>query len=293
MSGARYDREQEPPSYEHLFHAGNIGDVWKHCALLCCVRELLRDPRPLTVLDCHAGRGVYDLQPTGEWTEGVGQLLDGLHGESAPSLQDYLRAVEASGFDGRERRSYPGSPRLLRSLLRANDRLLCWELQEEAAAALQRAVGGDPRIEVRCGDGLAGLAAQASAGDERLFALVDPPWVAKQDWQNVPAACFSAWRKNPALSLLLWYPIKSYTRVAAMQRQLEQQGLPNTAVDLITMPLQYQRKRLNGSGVALVNAAPSVVAGLLEAAPAIGRACAIRPGEWHVRATAWEGRARA
>ena len=48
-------------SYQHSYHAGNLADVQKH-ALLCWTLEYLtRKDKPLTYIETHSGRGLYDL----------------------------------------------------------------------------------------------------------------------------------------------------------------------------------------------------------------------------------------
>ena len=48
-------------NYRHAFHAGNFADLVKHAALLRLLAELTASGGPLTVIDTHAGRGLYDL----------------------------------------------------------------------------------------------------------------------------------------------------------------------------------------------------------------------------------------
>ena len=48
-------------SYQHIYHAGNLADVQKH-ALLCHVLDYMtQKDKPLTYIETHAGRGLYDL----------------------------------------------------------------------------------------------------------------------------------------------------------------------------------------------------------------------------------------
>ena len=48
-------------SYQHLYHAGNLADVQKHAVLAWVLDYLTRKDKPLTYIETHAGRGVYDL----------------------------------------------------------------------------------------------------------------------------------------------------------------------------------------------------------------------------------------
>ena len=48
-------------SYQHHFHAGNLADVQKHALLAWCLEYLTQKDKPLTYIETHAGRGLYDL----------------------------------------------------------------------------------------------------------------------------------------------------------------------------------------------------------------------------------------
>jgi 23S rRNA (adenine2030-N6)-methyltransferase len=48
-------------SYQHLYHAGNLADVQKHAVLAWVLDYLTRKDKPLSYIETHAGRGVYDL----------------------------------------------------------------------------------------------------------------------------------------------------------------------------------------------------------------------------------------
>ena len=100
------------------------------------------------MLDTHAGAGSYDLsadrlERTGEWRAGIGRLLN----DPPPALADYVGLVSQLGL-------YPGSPALIRSLLRPSDRLLCCELHpEDKHNILRRRFAHDSTVAVHRRDG--------------------------------------------------------------------------------------------------------------------------------------------
>src|SRR5690242_15595917 len=125
-------------NYRHAYHAGNFADVVKH-AVLCRVLSHLREkPGAFRVIDTHAGAGLYDLtgpeaSRTQEWREGIGRLRDARLDTAAQTLlTPYLDAVAARN-GGDALRTYPGSPALVQSLLRPQDRLIACELEPTAA----------------------------------------------------------------------------------------------------------------------------------------------------------------
>jgi len=280
---------QETSDYSHWYHAGNVGDVWKHCALVALLEAL--PPGERFYLETHAGTGRYALGATGEWTEGAGRLAASADASLPPAAARYLEVIGGLGFRPEAGRpvAYPGSPALALSLLGPADSVVLHELAEPARASLVEAVGGDPRVRVQAGDGLAALgpALARGAGAAERVVLVDPPYVAKEEWSAVPDALVEASRCDPGARLLLWYPIKSMTRPEALLRRLRAAALPTVALELITTPLELKRNRLNGSGVLLVNAPPATLAALAAAAPAIGSRCATHEGRWWSRALGW------
>src|SRR3954466_7761042 len=104
-------------NYRHGYHAGNFADVVKHIALVAILLHLKKKEAAFSVVDSHAGRGLYDLAgteagKTGEAAAGIGRLVH-LSGVLPEPLATYLAlAREKEGF-------YPGSPLIAARLLRA------------------------------------------------------------------------------------------------------------------------------------------------------------------------------
>lgn len=134
-------------NYRHSFHAGNSADVVKHSLLIALVQALQQKPGALTLIDTHAGCGLYDLggdqaQRTGEATHGVLRAF----ADTNPLLDEYRAAVQAVNdgmSDGAEPRLYPGSPRILEQVLRPADadlvqRLSATEIERIVAEAIRR-----------------------------------------------------------------------------------------------------------------------------------------------------------
>ena len=89
-------------SYRHAFHAGNHADVLKHSVLISILQYLTQKETALTVLDTHAGAGLYRLdsefsETSGEAVDGVQRLFDAP--DLAPALQAYVERVLPSQPD--------------------------------------------------------------------------------------------------------------------------------------------------------------------------------------------------
>ena len=271
--------------YSHQFHAGNVGDVWKHTVLTSLVAALVRSGKPLHVVETHAGAGRYALGPTGEWTEGIGKLW--ASPPAAPAGVTRFLGLAPTSEGGK--RLYPGSPQLTLALLGQGDRASYYELERDTCDELVTALAGDPRAEVHQGDGLAALPQllRDAPADQELLVVIDPPYSLKEDWTTIPQALVAAHALRPQTRFLLWYALKSYTRPNAMLQALAKTELTGITLELITTPLELQKNRLNGSGVLLVNAPEEVVVEASAAAPVLGRLCATHAGRYTVRSVAW------
>src|SRR4051812_38365825 len=130
-------------SYRHGFHAGNHADVLKHMVLIAVLRHLTAKPTAISVVDTHAGAGLYRLDSdfagtSGEAQDGVLKLLASpLAAEPPPLVADYLELIASFNPSGKTK-IYRGSPFVTETLLRqeARDRLWLFELHPTDSKAL-------------------------------------------------------------------------------------------------------------------------------------------------------------
>lgn len=204
-------------NYRHGFHAGNFADVLKHVVLTELLRLLAAKDKKLFVLDTHAGAGGYDLAGeealrTGEAEAGILRVARAGRTGMPPAVAHYLAAVAA--YDrkfGRPTglpRHYPGSPRLIRTALRAGDRFVACELHPQAALALKREFAGDRAVEVRQVDGYQALKALLPPPERRGLVLIDPPFEAANEFERVGRALRQGLRRFATGCYAVWYPIK-------------------------------------------------------------------------------------
>jgi 23S rRNA (adenine2030-N6)-methyltransferase len=277
------------PDYSHRFHAGNVGDVWKHCVLVEVLGRARAAARSVAYVETHAGEGDYPLGPTGEWTEGIGRLWGGADAGD-DLVARYLRLCRRLAGGADRPASYPGSPAVARAVLGPDAAAVLWERDEAAVARLAAAVAGEPRTRVQRGDGLAALGETTRAAESEadlVVVLVDPSYARKSDWCDVPDAVAAAARASARASFVLWYPLKSLTRPNAMVARLRAAHVAGSIAELVTTPLEHQRHRLNGSGVVLVRPPAGVLGALGSAAALLGERCATRPGTWSYRTQTW------
>ena len=121
-------------SYRHAFHAGSHADILKHLTLIHLLEYLQEKPGALTIIDTHAGAGIYSLKDgfaavSKEAEGGIFRLFKFIEACNpiADSIQKYLECVLAENV-GDTLNTYPGSPFILARLLRPQDRLKLFEL---------------------------------------------------------------------------------------------------------------------------------------------------------------------
>ncbi len=236
-------------NYRHAFHAGNHADVLKHVVLLEILAALARKPTPYFVLDTHAGSGRYPLAADGEATSGILRLA----AHDTPALSRYRDAIAAHNSDSRLQR-YPGSPLLIASVLRDDDRLACCELQAEEAAALKTLLHHDPRVGVHQRDGYDALGALLPPREKRGLVLIDPPYEAQDaEYARILDALKLGLARWPQGIFALWYPIKRRRTLLPFLRRVA--ALPAKSALLIELLVHPDDSplRLNGSGLLILN----------------------------------------
>jgi 23S rRNA (adenine2030-N6)-methyltransferase len=235
-------------NYRHAYHAGNFADCFKHALLLHLIAALQRKPGGLTVLDTHAGAGAYDpgagpAARTGEARQGIFRLLD----DPPAALADYVGLVRELGL-------YPGSPRLARARLRAQDRLVCCELHPQEHAALRARFAGDRQVAVHRRDAWEALGALLPPRESRrALVLIDPPYEAPDEFARLAAGLARAATKFPTGVFAAWYPVKHLAPVRAFHAAIAAGVRRPALAAALTLRAPLDPSRLNGCGLLVVN----------------------------------------
>ena len=201
-------------SYRHAFHAGNHADVLKHTVLIATVQYLTQKEAALTVLDTHAGAGLYRLDgdyasKSGEAEDGVLRLAAASAAELAPVLQAYLEKVHSFN-QGSSLRNYPGSPFITQSLLRAHDRLKAFELHPTDMRSLAGNIAqleAGRQVAVLHEDGFEGVKKFLPPPSRRALLLCDPSYELKSDYGRVLDMVADSLKRFPTGTYAIWYPI--------------------------------------------------------------------------------------
>ncbi|MCR5880895.1 23S rRNA (adenine(2030)-N(6))-methyltransferase RlmJ [Phenylobacterium sp. J367] len=252
-------------NYRHAFHAGNFADLVKHAGLLQLLSRLDDEPRPLTVIDTHAGRGLYDLagaeaRKSGEAEAGIVRLMAA---KDAPgAFQPLIGELERLNGGGPARR-YPGSPWLIADALRPKDSYLACELRPDEHGALKSLLKDRANVRTLCDDGFqAAMAAAPPSG--RVLVLIDPPFERADDYARIVETVAGVRRKNREAEVMIWLPLKDLETFDAFLRDLEDAvAAPLLVAETRMRPLTDPMK-MNGCALVFVGA-PEGLAPELEA----------------------------
>lgn len=277
-------------SYRHGFHAGNHADVLKHTALISVLRHLTAKQTPLTVVDTHAGAGLYRLDSeqagtSGEAQDGFIKLAASLDpAQAAPALHDYLEVVASFNKPG-EQRIYPGSPFVAHSQLRREprDKLHLFELHPTDSKALAAHVAqmeAGRQVGLQRADGFEGLKALLPPPSRRALVLIDPSYEIKKDYGRVVACLQDSLKRFATGVYFVWYPVIPRPEAHELPRRLKtlahQAGKPWVHATLSigqapapagAMPGEIRRPGLTASGIFVINPPHTLAPALRQALP--------------------------
>ena len=274
-------------SYRHAFHAGNHADVLKHTVLIATLQHLLQKDAALTVLDTHAGAGLYRLD--GDYATTSAESADGILRLVAPAtppaltpaLQDYVDMVRAFN-QGAVTRVYPGSPFIAQRLLRDQDKLKLFELHPTDARALAGNVAqleAGRQVAVLPEDGFEGVKKFLPPPARRALVLCDPSYEIKSDYGRVLDLVQDSLKRFATGVYAVWYPIIPRPEAHDLPRRLKtmanKAGKPWLHATLtvksskLAAPASENQRRpgLPASGIFLINPPFTLQAALREALP--------------------------
>ena len=214
-------------SYRHAFHAGNHADVLKHTVLIAALQHLTQKDAALTVLDTHAGAGLYRLD--GDYASTSGEAADGILRLLAspqpltPALPAYVDVVRAFN-QGAATRTYPGSPFITQHLLRSHDKLKLFELHPTDLRSLAGNVAqleAGRQVAVLHEDGFEGVKKFLPPPARRALLLCDPSYEIKSDYGRVLDMVADSLKRFATGTYAVWYPIIPRPEAHDLPRRLK------------------------------------------------------------------------
>lgn len=237
-------------SYQHGYHAGNLADLHKHALLARMLAYLTAKPKPLSYVETHAGRGLYDLgdaqaRKTNEAEAGITRALaEGWLPGDHPLLAA-LAAIRARHGAA----AYAGSPLIARHFLRPGDSAHLAELHPAEHQALADVAGFATLYQQ---DGYAMAQAVCPPTPRRGMMLIDPSYEVKADYTALPRFIAQIARKWNVGVIALWYPVLADARHGPMVDALRSDH-PQALLSEVRFAAARAGHRMVGSGMFVVN----------------------------------------
>ncbi|AMM25252.1 23S rRNA (adenine(2030)-N(6))-methyltransferase RlmJ [Variovorax sp. PAMC 28711] len=275
-------------SYRHAFHAGNHADVLKHTVLIATLEYLLEKDAALTVVDTHAGAGLYRLD--GDYADTSGEAANGVlrffakaktDVPLADAIERYLAVIRDFNPRGGAK-IYPGSPFIVQHLLRDHDKLKLYELHPTDAKTLDANIAqldAGRQIAVLREDGFLSATKFLPPPSRRALVLMDPSYEIKSDYGRVLDFAGEALKRFATGTYAVWYPIIPRPEAHDLPRRLKTMAtkagkswlhatLTVKSSKVITEPTgEVKRPGLPASGMFLINPPHTLKAKLAEALP--------------------------
>jgi 23S rRNA (adenine2030-N6)-methyltransferase len=237
-------------NYKHAFHAGNHTEVFKHSVLCLLLLHLRQKSKPFTVLDTHAGAGFYDLssveaEKTGEAQDGIARIIDKEIYTASPFLS-LVRRLNPNGLH-----VYPGSPAIVQSFLREDDRLIACELRKDDAAFLRANFKNDSRVSIHHRNGYEAISAFVPLPTRRGLVLIDPPFERPDETLRLADGLNSGMEKWPTGIFVGWYPVKDRSITRELRARCRPANLPTLCCEFVREPMNGVT--LVGSGLVICN----------------------------------------
>ena len=241
-------------SYRHAFHAGNHADVLKHTTLIALMKYLTAKDTALSVIDTHAGAGLYRLD--GDYTETSGEAKDGVFrlvsppkvptapvkrasiatkkvastDKFAPALEDYLNVLRGLNAQFAETgepahlKIYPGSPFIEQQFLSGRDKLKLFELHPTDFKSLVgniEQLGVGRQVTVSREDGFEVLKTFLPPPARRAMVFCDPSYEIKSDYARVVVCMTDAVKRFATGTYVVWYPVIPRPEAHDLPRKLK------------------------------------------------------------------------
>ncbi len=259
-------------SYRHAFHAGNHADVLKHITLLIGLELLKKKETGITLIDTHAGAGIYSLEgdyaiKSGEASEGVLRLASYCTenpNEIPDGVVQYLHEIAHLNHpQSQSIKTYPGSSQLLLQAMRVQDQLKLIELHTtdypnlvENMTVSQGEYRPKRSVQIFQKDGFAQLKAYLPPPTRRGLCLIDPSYENKDDYQFVLTALKDAIKRFATGAYFIWYPILQRRDATELPHQLAEfckdHHLPYLQAEL-QIKSQILTEGLAASGMWVIN----------------------------------------
>jgi 23S rRNA (adenine2030-N6)-methyltransferase len=253
------------------------------------VEYLQEKPGALTMVDTHAGAGIYSLidgfaTVSKEADQGIYRLAQFAKSNSvSPGITHYLECIRAENTSD-EIIIYPGSPFILARLLRPQDRLKLFELHPKEIDILRHNIQQLPQakqIDIYAENSFARLKGLLPPPSRRGLVLIDPSYEDKQDYRYLEIALEEALLRFATGCYAIWYPILSRRESAALPDRIKKIAAVHSR-SWLHVELRVENapgeRRLQASGMLIINPPWTLKQHLSGALPSLVKALGIGDG---------------
>ncbi len=245
-------------SYRHAFHAGNHADILKHYTFSLVLEYFNQKDKPYSVIDTHAGAGMYALQSdfsqkNKEFQTGISRLLAS---QPLPEVLSTFMTMIQSFNREKSIDLYPGSPKIAEYYLRPNDQLRLFELHPNEYQTLLANFNTTKikQTKIELLDGFNGIKSSLPPSTKRGIIIIDPPYEKKDDYQRVVNSLQESLNRFATGTYIIWYPILQRTESNQMITALQQLNVSNWLnVSLKVSKPAESGLGMFGSGLYIIN----------------------------------------
>jgi 23S rRNA (adenine2030-N6)-methyltransferase len=249
------------------------------------VQYLQEKPGALTIVDTHAGAGIYSLidgfaAVSKEADQGIYRLSNFAKSNPVSSgIANYLECIYYENADN-EITVYPGSPFILARLLRSQDRLKLFELHPKEIDILRHNISQlkqAKQVDIYAEDSFARLKGLMPPPSRRGLVLIDPSYEDKQDYRYLDNTIEEALHRFATGCYAIWYPCLSRRESASLPDHMKKIAA-NHKRSWLQVELRVENatkeRRLQASGMFIINPPWTLEKQLSESLPILMKALA-------------------
>lgn len=251
-------------NYRHIYHAGNFADVVKHIILIALMNNLKNKPKPFAVLDAFAGIGLYNLKDerpnkTNEYNNGIGLLYNFSQGNDIPKLiSHYIEIIKDfnDSVCNTQPEYYPGSPIIIRSLIRYDDRLIASELHKEDFLELKTNMSCYKNVQIHNLDAYNAIKAFIPPKEKRGLVFLDPAFEVRDEFDRLITALKRTKEVFLTGQVMIWFPIKDSFLVKQFYQKYREVGYKESLLLEFEVSLKSDEgssDKMNKFGILIAN----------------------------------------
>ena len=118
---------------------------------------------------------------------------------------------------------------------------------------LNTVIGNDRRIKVAHSDGLKNAVSLLPPVQHRGIVLIDPSYEIKSDYQLVVDTLIQMYKRFPAGTYALWYPVVERQRNQQLEQAIKASSLKNVQLFELGITADTQEHGMTASGMIVIN----------------------------------------